>query len=230
MSFASKFCHQAPPFFNVKYTSSHILLHVKMLLKTNYVDHWVKAYCSLRSEIKLSPPDKVNLLLTNRGSTVASNATFVPRSSIVFISFFPNDTWSFFKTQCGRRFFIEVGGFQANQPSRAKEQLLIRFGSSQAVTLVPPHTFHQHSTSAWPKTTAFFRQKQEVALSLIIQTTTQRKTASVRRSAVLHQHTTLSRQKNNKAEYLLSIQCKTAENVCHCLWLARSQRTPHVLR
>ena len=196
----------------------------KNALKTNYVDHWVKAYCSLRSEIKLSPPDKVNLLLTNRGSTVASNATFVPRSSIVFISFFPNDTWSFFKTQCGRRFLSKWVA------SRAKEQLLIRFGSSQAVTLVPPHTFHQHSTSALPKTTAFFRQKQEVALCLIIQTTTQRKTASVRRSAVLHQHTTLSRQKNNKAEYLLSIQCKTAENVCHCLWLARSQRTPHVLR
>ena len=155
-----------------------------MLLKTNYVDHWVKAYCSLRSKINLSPPDKVNLLLTNRGSTVASNATFVPRSSIVFISFFPNDTWSFFKTQCGRRFLSKWVA------SRAKEQLLIRFGS------------------------------------------TQRKTASVRRSAVLHQHTTLSRQKNNKAEYLLSIQCqcKTAENVCHCLWLARSQRTPHVLR
>ena len=188
MSFASKFCHQAPPFFNVKYTSSHILLHVKMLLKTNYVDHWVKAYCSLRSEIKLSPPDKVNLLLTNRGSTVASNATFVPRSSIVFISFFPNDTWSFFKTQCGRRFLSKWVA------SCAKEQLLIRFGSSQAVTLVPPHTFHQHSTSALPKTTAFLRQKQEVALCLIIQTTTQRKTASVRRSAVLHQHTTLSRQ------------------------------------
>ena len=60
----------------------------KNALKTNYVDHWVKAYCSLRSEINLSPPDKVNLLLTNRGSTVASNATFVPRSSIVFISDF----------------------------------------------------------------------------------------------------------------------------------------------
>ena len=226
MPFVYKFCHQAPPFFQREIYIQSYFAPCKNALKTNYVDHWVKAYCSLRSEIKLSPPDKVNLLLTNRGSTVASNATFVPRSSIVFISFFPNDTWSFFKTQCGRRFLSKWVA------SRAKEQLLIRFGSSQAVTLVPPHTFHQHSTSALPKTTASFRQKQEVALSLIIQTTTQRKTASVRRSAVLHQHTTLSRQKNNKAEYLLSIQCqcKTAENVCHCLWLARSQRTPHVLR
>ena len=44
-------------------------------------------------------------------------------------------------------------------------------------------------------------------------------------------HNPLSAE-NNIAEYLLSIQCqcKTAENVCHCLWLARSQRTPHVLR
>ena len=88
MPFVYKFCHQAPPFFQREIYIQSYFAPCKNALKTNYVDHWVKAYCSLRSEIKLSPPDKVNLLLTNRGSTVAFNATFVPRSSIVFISDF----------------------------------------------------------------------------------------------------------------------------------------------
>ena len=147
MSFASKFCHQAPPFFNVKYTSSHILLHVKMLLKTNYVDHWVKAYCSLRSEIKLSPPDKVNLLLTNRGSTVAFNATFVPRSSIVFISDF--DRTIFFPMTHGASSRLNVAeGFYRSGwlpvPRSSFWSALVHL----KLSLWFPHT---HSTSIQPR-------------------------------------------------------------------------------